>query len=119
MKNKAFLSQMLGCFQDRLDVFIILRFEQNSSLDQLLLQFKKFAMNYTRTVTTDMLLGLKYLHQQNIVHGDLKPANVLIDLNYRAHLSDFGLARNYIENPWHLGNRNISKPRADYVECRL
>ncbi|KAG0708289.1 kinase-like domain-containing protein, partial [Suillus ampliporus] len=36
--------------------------------------------------------GLKYLHSENVVHGDLHPANVLIDSFGSPRLTDFGLA---------------------------
>ncbi|KAJ7114227.1 kinase-like domain-containing protein [Mycena epipterygia] len=36
--------------------------------------------------------GLAYLHSQNIVHGDLRGRNVLIDDGEHAQLADFGLA---------------------------
>ncbi|KAF2320638.1 hypothetical protein GH714_029350 [Hevea brasiliensis] len=40
--------------------------------------------------------GLKYLHEEkrfDIVHGNIKAANILLDKSYTAKLSDFGLAR--------------------------
>lgn len=36
--------------------------------------------------------GLHYLHQQGLIHGHLKPGNILIDEQENAFLSDFGLA---------------------------
>jgi len=38
------------------------------------------------------LSALDYLHSQGILHGDLKPANILIDRNQKLRLVDFGLA---------------------------
>jgi serine/threonine protein kinase len=37
--------------------------------------------------------GLEYLHRKNVIHGDLKPTNVLLDYSYNAVLTDFGLSR--------------------------
>ncbi|XWS14501.1 hypothetical protein CRYUN_Cryun35bG0015000 [Craigia yunnanensis] len=37
--------------------------------------------------------GLAFLHSLSIVHGDLKPQNVLFDADFEAHLSEFGLER--------------------------
>ncbi|KAJ6587596.1 kinase-like domain-containing protein, partial [Mycena vulgaris] len=36
--------------------------------------------------------GLVFLHEENIVHGDLRGANILVDDNGHACLTDFGLA---------------------------
>ncbi|EMD36226.1 hypothetical protein CERSUDRAFT_65942 [Gelatoporia subvermispora B] len=40
----------------------------------------------------DIAEGLQYLHDMNVVHGDLKGANVLINDKHVACLADFGLA---------------------------
>ncbi|KAF7797649.1 hypothetical protein EIP86_008849 [Pleurotus ostreatoroseus] len=38
-------------------------------------------------------LGLSYLHSNNIVHGDLKGANILVDEHGTACIADFGLSK--------------------------
>ncbi|KAJ7768234.1 kinase-like domain-containing protein [Mycena metata] len=40
----------------------------------------------------DVALGLEYLHEQNVVHGDLKAINVLVTPSRRACICDFGLS---------------------------
>ncbi|KAJ7803305.1 kinase-like domain-containing protein, partial [Mycena leptocephala] len=40
----------------------------------------------------DVALGLKYLHEQNVVHGDLKAINILVTPSRRACIADFGLS---------------------------
>ena len=46
-----------------------------------------------RTTLAHSLRALKYLHSQGIVHGDIKPANLMLDARRRIKLGDFGLAR--------------------------
>lgn len=46
-----------------------------------------------RTSLAHCLRALKYLHAQGIVHGDIKPANMMIDSRKRIKIGDFGLSR--------------------------
>jgi len=40
----------------------------------------------------EIAAALKYAHEQNVIHRDLKPGNVLFDARGRAVLADFGVA---------------------------
>ncbi|KAJ7078489.1 kinase-like domain-containing protein [Mycena epipterygia] len=39
----------------------------------------------------EIAMGLQYLHSQNIIHGDLRGANILLDDQGHVRLADFGL----------------------------
>ncbi|KAF8968828.1 hypothetical protein BDZ97DRAFT_1654578 [Flammula alnicola] len=41
-------------------------------------------------ILQDIARGMEYLHFRNVLHGDLKASNVLVDKNYRCVISDFG-----------------------------
>jgi serine/threonine-protein kinase len=50
-------------------------------------------VNALRTALAHCLRALKFLHAHGIVHGDVKPSNMMIDRRRRVKLGDFGLAR--------------------------
>jgi hypothetical protein len=43
-------------------------------------------------VAVQVAWGLEYAHSRSLVHGDVKPANVLLDADGTAKVTDFGLA---------------------------
>eukprot|EP00761_Pharyngomonas_kirbyi_P014581 gb/GECH01014611.1/.p1 GENE.gb/GECH01014611.1/~~gb/GECH01014611.1/.p1 ORF type:complete len:793 (+),score=166.24 gb/GECH01014611.1/:1-2379(+) len=77
---------------------IFLEFIQGGSVYDILKKvgalFEKVASSYTQQI----LYGLAYLHSQGIVHGDIKPSNVLVThLQNTVKISDFGASR-YLED---------------------
>ena len=39
-----------------------------------------------------IMCGVTHIHENDIVHRDMKPANVIIDDNFSLRIIDFGLA---------------------------
>src|SRR4029453_14265939 len=52
-----------------------------------------FSPKYAAKVIAELTDALQYAHEQGVVHRDVKPSNIIIDRNERAHLADFGLAK--------------------------
>ncbi|KAH8107749.1 kinase-like domain-containing protein, partial [Cristinia sonorae] len=60
--------------------------------------------------------GLEYLHDEMVVHGDLRGANILVDDDMRVRLTDFGLAT--FAHPRHSRN-SVTCPRARWMAPEL
>ncbi|MBC7317401.1 MAG: serine/threonine protein kinase, partial [Chloroflexi bacterium] len=50
-------------------------------------------LDFLREILIDSLQALDFLHTNGIIHGDIKPSNLLLDSRGRVKLGDFGLAR--------------------------
>ncbi len=57
------------------------------------LKVNKLDYTQLKKISAQILLGLEYTHNLNILHRDLKPENILITKNGDAKLCDFGMAK--------------------------
>jgi len=71
--------------------WLILELMQGSLTDKAAGQ--PLDLNFLRVALVCALQGLKFLHDNGIVHGDIKPSNLLLDKRGWVKLGDFGLAQ--------------------------
>lgn len=82
-----------------LEPTILTEYLPNKSLKEILDKEKRTLAdkNWTATKKYICLLGisdaLRYLHEQGILHYDIKPQNILIDKDFYPHVCDFGLSK--------------------------
>jgi len=60
---------------------------------------KSVRMRQHVAVLRDTALGVHHAHQHGVIHRDLKPENILVDPAGQPHITDFGLAREIMQNP--------------------
>lgn len=48
---------------------------------------------FMRVIIQQILEGVRFLHENNIVHRDIKPTNILINRLMKIKLSDMGLSK--------------------------
>ena len=59
-----------------------------------------------------MILAIKFLHDRQILHRDLKFENVLLMADDTVKLSDFGLTKEYVNlNTMNTGTANVGTPQ--------
>lgn len=69
-------------------------------------------------IAAELCSVLIFLHSCGIVHGDLKPANILLDKNLVSKLSDFGICRVLSENEFSTNNTSLccrTDPKGTFV----
>lgn len=82
----------MGVSIKKKDVLLVTEFVAGSSLQDIIDEEKE--VEGIQGLVKDILKGVAYLHEVGVVHGDIKPANILVSpkLNV-AKLCDFGLGR--------------------------
>jgi hypothetical protein len=74
-------------------VYVILEYVNQGDLFKQMKQNGVFKEPVVSQYIQQVLCGLQYLHSKNIIHRDIKSANLLIDSNGTIKLADFGTAR--------------------------
>lgn len=68
-------------------------YERGSLYDVIHDKKARLSMDRILRIALDAAEGMKYLHSFGLVHRDMKPANLLVDSNWHAAVSDFGISR--------------------------
>ncbi|KAK9459265.1 kinase-like domain-containing protein [Lipomyces oligophaga] len=76
-----------------------------------------FTLPQIKCYMVQLLEGIKYLHDNQILHRDIKAANLLIDNQGILKIADFGLARKFEEDPPQPGDRGAQPARREYTNC--
>ncbi|XP_072967816.1 serine/threonine-protein kinase STY46-like [Typha angustifolia] len=86
--------QFIGACTKAPSLCIVTEFMSGGSVyDFLHKQKGVFKLPALLRVAIDVSKGMSYLHQNNIIHRDLKAANLLMDENEVVKVADFGVAR--------------------------
>jgi len=62
-------------------------------LNEILKHDLEFSDEDMIKILYNSLCAIAFLHESNVVHRDMKPANILINSDCEAKISDFGLSR--------------------------
>lgn len=85
--------QYLGTSSDEEHLNIFLEYVPGGSIAGMLKQYNTFQEPLVRNFTRQILEGLSYLHARNIIHRDIKGANILVDNRGAIKISDFGVSK--------------------------
>lgn len=81
-----------GCEAGQGTLTVFMEYVTGGDISTLIKHFGALSLNVTRNYTRDILSGLAYLHNEGLVHRDIKGANVLLTAEGHAKLADFGMS---------------------------
>ncbi|CAL5406788.1 unnamed protein product [Camellia sinensis] len=93
------LVRLIGCCVEKSYRALVYEYMSNGSLDTWIFQrHQELTLGWQsrKKIIMDIAKGLTYLHEecrQKIFHLDIKPQNILLDEDFNAKISDFGLSK--------------------------
>ncbi|CAM8896583.1 unnamed protein product [Rhodiola kirilowii] len=101
--RSPYLLSLIGYCSDRNHKLLVYEFMANGGLQEHLYPisgsnavYSKLDWDTRLRIALDAAKGLEYLHEQlspPVIHRDFKSSNILLDKNFSAKVSDFGLAK--------------------------
>ncbi|CAL5011804.1 unnamed protein product [Urochloa decumbens] len=111
--------RLIGCCLEVDTPLLVYEFLSNGSLDDILHSDRKKPLNLDirLSIAAESADGLAYMHSKTntkILHGDVKPANILLDDKFVAKISDFGISRLIAREQQHtryvIGDKSYMDP---------
>lgn len=92
--NHKNIVKYIGSFKTRTHLYIILEYMESGALSSIIKpnKFDVFPEALAAVYIAQVLQGLAYLHEQGVVHRDIKGANILTTKDGLVKLADFGVA---------------------------
>ncbi|AQZ17618.1 CDC15 (YAR019C) [Zygosaccharomyces parabailii] len=81
-----------GFIQKSHNLYIILEYCSHGSLKNFISRGNGLPEAKAKMYVKQTLNGLNYLHEQGVIHRDIKAANILLDSNNVVKLADFGVS---------------------------
>ncbi len=73
--------------------YLVLEYIEGYTLEQWLRENGSMSEERVVAILRSVLAALRHAHAQGVVHGDIKPANIIMDVSGTVKLTDFGSAR--------------------------
>ncbi|KAF8766042.1 hypothetical protein HU200_007887 [Digitaria exilis] len=98
--------RLIGCCLEVDSPLLVYEFLSNGSLHDILHSNGKKPLNLDirLSIAAESAEGLAYMHSKTntkILHGDVKPGNILLDDKFVAKISDFGISRLIVRDKQH------------------
>lgn len=79
-------------------VYIVMEFIDGNNLDELIASRGRIPEKEALFLFSEICGAVDYLHQQRMLHLDIKPKNIMIDYDGHPRLIDFGLSKQYTKD---------------------
>ncbi|CAL9159286.1 unnamed protein product [Musa hybrid cultivar] len=100
---------LLGSCSEGNHRLLVYEYVCNGSLNQHLSKSSPYILSWEHRmkILLGTAAGLNYLHQNNIIHRDMSPNNILLTHKYEPMLGDFGLSRKQQDQSCSLSESNV------------
>jgi eukaryotic-like serine/threonine-protein kinase len=90
--NSERIVQVYDHFKEGTHYYIVEEFVEGISLDALIRRERSLSSEAAAVILYEVCRALKFAHDRQVIHRDIKPGNILISSQGEVKLADFGIA---------------------------
>ncbi|XP_070704875.1 serine/threonine-protein kinase MRCK beta [Pempheris klunzingeri] len=116
--DSQWITRLHYAFQDDNYLYLVMDYYVGGDLLTLLSKFEdRLPEDMSRFYVAEMVLAIHSIHQQHYIHRDIKPDNVLLDVNGHIRLADFGSCLRMMEDGTVQSSVAVGTP--DYISPEI
>ncbi|KAM4529356.1 serine/threonine-protein kinase MRCK beta isoform 3-T3 [Fundulus diaphanus] len=116
--DSQWITTLHYAFQDDNFLYLVMDYYVGGDLLTLLSKFEdRLPEDMARFYVAEMVLAIHSIHQQRYIHRDIKPDNVLLDVNGHIRLADFGSCLRMMEDGTVQSSVAVGTP--DYISPEI
>ena len=104
--NHPNIVRVIDVFEENETAYYVMEYLSENSLSQLVKKQGRIPQDEALKYIGQIASALEYIHARNMLHLDVKPANILLDEKENAVLIDFGMVKHYDSE----GNQTSTTP---------
>ncbi|XP_042633923.1 serine/threonine-protein kinase MRCK alpha-like isoform X5 [Cyprinus carpio] len=116
--NSQWITTLHYAFQDENNLYLVMDYYVGGDLLTLLSKFEdRLPEDMAKFYLAEMVLAVDSVHQLHYVHRDIKPDNILMDMNGHIRLADFGSCLKLMEDGTVQSSVAVGTP--DYISPEI
>ena len=119
--NHPNIAQIYSFGQEKGQPYIVMELVPGMHFDQMIAAPEPLDIPMVMKIGTDIAEGLQLAAEANLIHGDIKPENILLDERNQAKLVDFGIAAKPSKGeneiwgtPYYIAPERVRRQRVDF-----
>ena len=114
-----FLVNLCFAFQTAEKLYLVLEYKGGGDLYYWLQQQHTFSASRVQLYAAELVLGIEALHARDVIYRDMKPENLLLDMEGHVHITDFGLAKGGVSAAGEEGGTKTLCGSPEYVALQI